>query len=316
MKHFFYIVFGGLIAIGCGVGFTYGSTIVLRIAANHPGFDLSDFSFSESASASTFISGLKRTVRFSAHEEEDNLNFTDTAKTQSVPGTVTATEYVVKNNTTGEVVLSHNADTSVPIASLTKLVTAVVARRLIDSRERITITDEIISTFGNTAAFTKGETFVADDLLYPLLMVSSNDASEAFARSYGRKKFITAMNDFTQEIGAYRTYFADPSGLSPYNVSTAEDLVRIMDWIRLNDPKIVDITRLKSKTIRTHTWTNPTHFLSWSYYVGGKNGYIPEAQRTGVSLFELGETKNLYTVVVLGSLSRDVDVVNLIGKIK
>ena len=72
MKHFFYIVFGGLIAIGCGVGFTYGSTIVLRIAANHPGFDLSDFSFSESASASTFISGLKRTVRFSAHEEEDN----------------------------------------------------------------------------------------------------------------------------------------------------------------------------------------------------------------------------------------------------
>jgi len=316
MKHFFYIVFGGLIAIGCGVVFTYGSTALLRLAASHPGFDLSDFSISQSASASTFISGLKRTVRFSAHEEEDTLNFTENAKSQSVPGTVTAGAYIVKNNTTGDMVLSHNADTLLPVASLTKLVTAVIARRLIDSRERITITDEIIATYGNTAAFTKGETFVADDLLYPLLMVSSNDTAEAFARSYGRKKFIAAMNEFTQDIGAYRTYFYDPSGLSPYNVSTAEDLVRIMDWIRLNDPKIVDITRLKSKTIRTHTWTNPTHFLSWSYYVGGKNGYIPEAQRTGVSLFELGDIKNLYTVVVLGSFSRDVDVVNLIGKIK
>jgi len=315
MKHFFYIVFGGLIAIGCGVVFTYGSTALLRLTIFNSSFDFSYFSISRFASASTFISGLKRTIHFSAHEEE-GLNFIENEKSQSVPSIVTANAYVVKNNTIGNTVLSHNADTLLPIASLTKLVTAVVARRLIDSRERIIITKEIISTYGNTAEFTKGETFIADDLLYPLLMVSSNDAAEAFARNYGRKKFIAAMNEFTQEIGAYRTYFYDPSGLSPYNVSTAEDLVRIIDWILMNDPKIVDITRLKSKTIRTHTWTNPTHFLSWSYYVGGKNGYIPESQRTGVSLFELGDIKNLYTVVVLGSFSRDVDVVNLIGKIK
>ena len=90
----------------------------------------------------------------------------------------------------------------------------------------------------------------------------------------------------------------------------------ILDWVHKNSPDLISITDLKSKTVRNHTWGNPTHFLYWSYYRGGKNGYTDEADRTAASLFELGRTHNLYAVVVLGSDDRDGDVARLLKKIK
>jgi D-alanyl-D-alanine carboxypeptidase len=124
------------------------------------------------------------------------------------------------------------------------------------------------------------------------------------------------MNDFAQSIGAYRTYFDDASGLSPRNESTVDDLAIILDWIRKNDPAIISTTALKSKTVRDHTWVNPTHFLSWSYYIGGKNGYTDEADRTAASLFALNPVKNTYAVIVLGSANRDADMMKLLKKVR
>jgi D-alanyl-D-alanine carboxypeptidase len=222
----------------------------------------------------------------------------------------------VKKLSGGDDPIAFNSDRLLPIASLTKLVTAEVARSSIVATEHITITDDVIATYGNTAGFRSGETTTAGDLIYPLLMVSSNDAAEAYAEFYGRKKFIQAMNDFAQSIGAYRTYFSDPSGLSAQNVSTANDMVVILDWLRVHDPGLLAITELKAKTIRSHTWINPTHFLSWSNYVGGKNGYTDEANRTAASLFTLGPNKDLVAVVVLGSSARDADELKLLGKIE
>jgi hypothetical protein len=63
-------------------------------------------------------------------------------------------------------------------------------------------------------------------------------------------------------------------------------------------------------------WVNPTHFLNWSYYAGGKNGYTPEADRTTAALFELGRAADLYAVVILGSDARDSDVIKLLAKVK
>jgi len=229
---------------------------------------------------------------------------------------VTASAYLLKDLTSGVVVKEFNTDKILPIASVTKLVTAIVSRRMMDQSMKVTIDRDTMATYGNTALFQIGETFKVEDLMYPLLMVSSNDAAEAIAQKYGRKKFIEVMNDFVQSIGAYRTYFADPSGLSPQNISTAGDLAVILEWIEKNDPTILGITAIKSKTIRSHTWTNPTHFLSWSYYLGGKNGYTPEANRTSVSLFTVGIHKNTYEVILLGSESRDSDTVKLLEKVK
>jgi D-alanyl-D-alanine carboxypeptidase len=321
MKQFFTVVFGGMLAIAVGIGIAYSGSVAWRTLkpklASIPAFSLSSAVASAvTPTDGTSISGSKRTIRYTASEEEDLINAAAQALPTASDKRITAKAYLLKNLTRGDVTIEHNADQLLPLASLTKLATAVVARKLISADERVTITRDIMSTYGNTAYFQVGETFKASDLLYPLLMVSSNDAAEAFARDYGRAKFIRAMNDWAQSIGAYRTYFADPSGLSPQNVSTVNDIALMLEWIRKNDPTIIETTALKSKTIRSHTWTNPTHFLSWSYYIGGKNGYTDEANRTGASLFALGKNKNVYAVVVLGSNNRDADVVKLLGKVR
>jgi D-alanyl-D-alanine carboxypeptidase len=272
----------------------------------------------------TSVSVFHRVVRYTAAEEDsstgddgeaDLINSAALTLPSSIKDkNITATGYIVKDLSTGSTALQYNADRLAPIASLTKLVTAEVARKLIPDIARIPITQQVMATYGNTADFRAGEVFTSSDLLYPMLMVSSNDAAEAYAQYYGRAAFIQAMNDFVQKIGAYRTYFADPSGLDPKNVSTPNDVSLILDWIRKNDPDVINMLTVRSKTIRSHTWVNTTHFLSWSYFIGGKNGYLPEANRTAALLFALGPNKDIYSFIVLGSSDRDSDVIKLLKK--
>ncbi len=311
MQRFFNLVFGGLLAVFVGVGIAWGVKSALRTTPQVVAY------FAPKPSDGTIVSGLSRLIRYTADEEEDP------AASQSVitpvkpsAGGISARAYMIRDLTTDTVVAQANQDRLMPIASVTKFVTAAVARKLIADDAKIPITQDVMSTYGNTAGFRVGESFAASDLLYPLLMVSSNDAAEAYARYYGRARFIKAMNDFTQAIGAYRTYFADASGLSPKNESTAGDVAIILGWIRENDPTVLSVTELKAKTIRAHTWVNPAHFLSWSYYIGGKNGYTDEALNTTASLFTLGPRKDVYAVVVLGSRNRDGDVAELLKKIQ
>ena len=320
MRQFFIIVFGGLAAIGAGIGIAYaGSYVWQTIKPDLARLHMPQFSAVTSAMTptdGTSISGASRTIRYTASEEEDLINAAAQALPPGADKRITAKAYIVKNLTLNEVVVEHDVDRAMPIASVSKLVTAVVARRLISADERVTITRDIMATYGNTALFKVGETLKASDLLYPLRMVSSNDAAEAFAQDYGRAAFLRAMNEWVQSIGAYHTYFADPSGLSPKNVSTVHDLALIVNWIRKNDPTILETSLLKTKTVRVHTWINPTHFLSWSYYAGGKNGYTSEANHTSVALFTLGKNKNVYAIIILNSSSRDADVLKLLEKVR
>ncbi len=293
-----------------GLALVFGGILIMwgldRISEREPSVANTD---------GTVNDGLSRLIRYTANEEEDVIN----SALGSLPqgeDRITASSYIVKNLTKNSVWTEYDSDRIRPIASVAKLVTAVIARKLIPEDAEISISAAIVNTFGNTAGFREGETFSASDLMYPLLMVSSNDAAEAFARKFGRKLFVRAMNDFVQSIGAYKTYFSDPSGLSKNDVSSAGDLALILGWIRQNEPSILDITLTKTKTVRNHTWVNPTHFLSWSYYIGGKNGFIDEAGRTAAALFRLGYEKDIYAIVVLGSENRDADVVRLINKVK
>ncbi|MFA6458986.1 MAG: serine hydrolase [Candidatus Paceibacterota bacterium] len=322
MRQFFSVLYGGLGMIIALFGIYFGlvwihddvlpviSRIDLDMTAN------AIASLIEQPIEGTSLEGFRRLIRYTASQEEDLINTATLNIPQSLENDITANGYIIRNLDTDEVIAANNADTLMPVASLTKLVTAIVARKLIDPDEHIVLSKSIIDTYGNTAQFRAGEVFLAKDMFYPLLMVSSNDAAEAFAHNYGRKAFIEAMNNFAQTIGAYRTYFRDPSGLSADNRSTATDLAIILDWIRKNDPEILEITDMKTKTVRTHTWVNPSHFLNWSNYYGGKNGYIPEAKLTSAAIFTFGEEREMYAVVLLGSDSRDSDVVKLLSRVK
>lgn len=228
---------------------------------------------------------------------------------------ISAKAYIVANLSNNQIILSKNEEQLFPVASITKLVTAVVADKKLQKDNYITMSQKFLNTYGNEAKFRLNEKFKVKELLYPLLMVSSNDASEALAGSYagGRQNFIREMNSFANSIGAYKTYFADPTGLSSQNLSTTKDLIIITKWILDNNPEIFNITSNKSHTIRFHTWTNPTHLLNLSAYIGGKNGYTVEANRTSVALFSLGkDKKQTLAVIVLGSSRRDSDVLDLL----
>lgn len=322
MKHFFYVLFGGISAIALGIIISIvGKSAIEKTAPmvaeiinprSSKIFDINSPQLNEETS----VIGFKRYVNYTASVEESLMR----AATLSLPsGTVKdigAKSYLVKKLNGENTIAKFETDRLLPIASLTKLVTAVVASRLLEDSQKVKISKDIISAYGNNAGFKNGEVLQVKDLFYPMLMVSSNSSAEFLARAYGRDKFIKEMNHFVQSIGAYRTSFADPSGISPDNRSTANDLVIIIDWINKNSPLIIEITKLKTKTIRNHTWTNPTKFLSWSNYAGGKNGFTDEARNTSVSLFTMGKSKDLYAVVVLGTKTRDADIVKLLNRVR
>lgn len=261
----------------------------------------------------TYSSRITNTVIFSS---DPNLEISE--KNNNGPTLsnkkVSAKSYIVRNISDNKTILEKDNDKVMPIASITKLVTAVVARRLLDQDQYIVITPEVMKAYGNEARFRIGEKMTMNELLYPLLLVSSNDAADALAMSYskGKRKFVEEMNNWVNDIGAYKTHFSDPSGLSAYNVSTVSDMAKITDWILKNDPEIFNITAMKYKSLRTHTWTNPTHLLNITAYIGGKNGYTPEANRTGLSIFEIGKKKKIFAVILLGSSMRDNDTLDLL----
>lgn len=230
---------------------------------------------------------------------------------------VSAESYLIASLSSGKILYEQNSNEVLPIASLTKLVTAVVALEKMPNT-KIGITKSDVAVEGDTGRLVAGELFSTKELLYPLLMVSSNDAAEAIARSYGKANFVAQMNAWVWSIGATDTSFVDPAGLSYGNVSNAKDMVKIVSWIQDNHPEIIEMTLLKNKSIRTHTWTNKIPFLNMSEYAGGKNGFTDEARRTSVSLFsypELGKDFEKIAIVVLKSADRNKDVLALLHSI-
>ncbi|MDR3558422.1 MAG: hypothetical protein P4L61_02725 [Candidatus Pacebacteria bacterium] len=275
----------------------------------------------------THVSGFSSVYSFNPGtvdiESEDNAWIVP-----AITGPLTASEYLVLDLHSGAILEYKDIDRVVPVASLTKLVTAEVSRQLMAPDKEITITDAMLAAYGSNGHLREGEEISASELLYPLFLVSSNDSAEALAQGYeadptkSRKDFIRAMDDWVHSIGAYHTDFYDPSGLSSLTVSTARDQMAILEWIHKNDPALLAITQLRSATVRLHTWTNSTHFMNLSNYVGGKDGFIPEAGQTADSLFSAGGNTTAsssparYLIVVLGSQNRDNDVLFLLKKVQ
>jgi D-alanyl-D-alanine carboxypeptidase len=318
-------LFSILTAIFVGIGAAYISIGAVEVVKNPKLVTNAVATVATATRDVTFSNLLSKHFQYEAEAEEDagkDITFSGeiltSATVDSSSSAISALAYSVQSLDKDNILIEKDSDRLLPIASVTKLITAVVATKLMKPDDTIEITSNVLAIEGTSGKFRSGEKYKVKEILYPLLLVSSNDAAEAISlaydKKYGKGKFVKEMNNWVGQIGAYRTYFKDASGLSPQNVSTARDLSIIAKWIKDNEPGIFDITLTKSKTIRTHTWVNPTHFLSLSSYTGGKNGYIPEARLTNVSLFALGTPKRLYSVVLLGSQSRDKDTISVLNK--
>jgi len=133
---------------------------------------------------------------------------------------------------TGALLYERNAGAVVPIASITKLMTAMVALDAGASlSEDLTISSRDVDTLkGTTSRLAVGTRLNRETMLHLALMSSENRAAAALSRYYpgGRPAFIAAMNAKARELGLYDTRFADATGLSPENVSSARDLIGLV----------------------------------------------------------------------------------------
>lgn len=204
---------------------------------------------------------------------------------------ITAEAYIVGNIQTGEIYIKYNSDKIFPIASLSKLFTSLVSLHILNKESKVTINQKMLDTLGDAGHLKKDEKWTTQELLYPLLLESSNDAAEALAQSFGYSKFIDFMNSFAMEIGMKRSSFKDASGLSSNNISNANDLFILAQYLYKNEKVILDITKLKDITFATttdhdyHKFVSINPFVYYEPFIGGKTGRTEEAKESMISLF-------------------------------
>jgi len=195
---------------------------------------------------------------------------------------------LVYDVTRGEVVLEKNADDVRPIASLTKLMTAMV---VIDKAQAmaatVTVDDADIDRLKHSRSrLPVGTSLEREEMLRLALMSSENRAASALSRSFpgGQSEFIQQMNLKARTLHMADTHFQDPTGLSPDNVSTARDVVK-MAIEASHYPTISSFTTLTSyeETIgsRTRFYRNTDPIVRWADWDVrlAKTGYTREARR-------------------------------------
>lgn len=145
---------------------------------------------------------------------------------------VKSSAVLVQDQTSGEVLFERNSDAVVPIASITKLMTAMV---VLDASpnlaETLTVSEDDVDTLkGTRSRLVVGTSLTREDMLKLALMSSENRAASSLGRHYpgGMTAFLQAMNRKAQELGLSDTRFFDNTGLNPHNVSSARDLARMV----------------------------------------------------------------------------------------
>ncbi|WP_211226324.1 D-alanyl-D-alanine endopeptidase [Solimonas flava] len=189
---------------------------------------------------------------------------------------------LVVDQNTQEVLAAQNADAVQPIASLTKLMTAMVvtdAKLPLDEVLEIT-RDDIDAEKHSYSRLSPGLKFTRRELLLLALMSSENRAASALGRNYpgGRPAFIRAMNAKAQALGMTHTHYADSSGLSSRNVSSAHDLVKLVD-AAYKVPLIREYSTRVEHTVKPGR--RSMHFVSSNRLVRAKNDWRIGLQKTG-----------------------------------
>lgn len=233
--------------------------------------------------------------------ENDEINIYHYHENPEPFPNISSKSYLVADLDTGQLIKQKNRDQKYPIASITKLITALVSLDTINQKDLALVSRSAINTYGKQGGLYSGQRISVYDLLYPLLLESSNDAAEVLAEHSGRKIFMENMNGKAKSIGLANTYFDDPSGLSPNNTSTADDLFKLIQYLYKKDSEILEITKLKDYKDYDNNWFNISDFKDDTNYLGGKNGYTDEAYYTLVSAFELplSEKENRRIAIIL-----------------
>ncbi|GAC1518714.1 MAG: hypothetical protein NVS3B14_21040 [Ktedonobacteraceae bacterium] len=214
------------------------------------------------------------------------------------PPAITANEAILIDSDTGHILYELNGEHPQPMASTTKIMTAVIAIQTANLDMPVTVhqdaINEVINNFGSSAQLRVGEQLKLQDLLYGLLLPSGDDAAIAIADALGgtTQNFVHEMNLFAYRLRLFQTHYINPDGLTYYDsnnhpipglYTTAFDLVRLAHYAMMLPlfAKIVSTQHYSlpaSATHDTHSWDNTNTMLAtYPGMTGIKTGFTLEA---------------------------------------
>lgn len=199
-----------------------------------------------------------------------------------------------------KILFEKNKEKKLPIASLSKLITAYLSKKIYPLEKEVTISRKAVLKDRRWGRYKEGEKFDVKNLIYSTLIESSNTASFALSQIIGEKKFVNKMNELAKEIGLKDTYFSNPTGLPTYststlsNYSTAYEMAKLALFLLKNDPSLLEISALWEKQILTkegkihHLAKNKNLLLKkYPHIIGGKTGYTKEAGKSLLLIMRL-----------------------------
>jgi D-alanyl-D-alanine carboxypeptidase len=218
-----------------------------------------------------------------------------------------------------KILFQSAADQKLPIASLTKLMTALVVLEYYDLEKEIVVSDQAANQIGDAKKLEPGKKFKTSYFLYPLLIESSNGAASALSNDYPEiteKDFVQLMNQEAEKIGMTNTFFFNPTGLDPenqeaeLNYSTSNDLIKLVKKI-LEKPIITEILSLPKYFDYGPELINTNRLLldnnDWQErIIGGKTGYTRKADGCLILILRAPKSQGFLINVVLGANGREL----------
>jgi D-alanyl-D-alanine carboxypeptidase (penicillin-binding protein 5/6) len=230
----------------------------------------------------------------------------ETPRPAPTPPKIGAGSAILQDLGTGQVLYAKSAGRRRPIASITKLMTAVVVLEELDLSRKTTVSANAASQLGAELGLQVGERISVKNLLYAALLQSANDAAVALAERIGgtESEFVAAMNERAEALGLEDTYFLGPTGLDDGGYSTALDVARLtreaFDW-----PMFARIVQTRFRTIPAPSGPDRRiqnrNVLLWLYSptIGVKTGFTSAAGHCLVAAARFEGMELL--AVVLGS---------------
>jgi D-alanyl-D-alanine carboxypeptidase (penicillin-binding protein 5/6) len=220
------------------------------------------------------------------------------------PPAITSTAAILIDQDSGQVLYSRNASVRLPMASTTKIMTAVLALESLKLDAKVTISANVVATIGSSMGLQKGQVVTVEQLMYALLVPSANDAAVALAEAAAgsTQAFVKKMNEKAKALSLSNTHFANPHGLNAANhFSSAKDLATLTRYA-MQDPIFRRIVRTREFTISMpgqatpHKFENHNLLLNWQAWVTGvktgstpyaKNCLVASGTRDGVSVISV-----------------------------
>jgi len=270
-----------------------------------------DTIFSQSSKADIEIDTQKPEPSISSDvlTSQSNINNSKVSPCMSSVSNFTSQEILVKKLTqyssADEIIFQLNSEKRWPIASLSKLMTAVIAIEKMDQEKEITLSEKAVSSDGTAGDFKIGEIFKLKDLIKAMLISSSNDAAVAISENFenGEENFINEMQKKASQLKMFSTTYLEPTGLSFVNQSTVSDLAKLVDYIYFNYSEIFEISRQKEaeiielKSDKSRIILATDKFAGDNDFLGGKTGYIDAAGRNLIAIFDIsGKTILIITL--------------------